>query len=101
MGVIYEIVSPSGMRYIGSTMKPLAERLYWHVKDYVEKRSGSCYSAKVFADAGGPESCDFNIIKEYPDCTRKELLEHESRAIVSTTCINHNIASRGIPLFRN
>jgi len=29
------------------------------------------------------------------------LLEYESRAIVSTACINHNIAKKGVPLFRN
>lgn len=101
MGLIYEIVSPSGMRYIGSTMKPLEERLYWHVKDYVDKRVRPCYSSKVFADAGGPETCNFNIIKDYPECTREELLFHESRIIASTACINHNIAKKGVPLFRN
>jgi hypothetical protein len=82
-------------------MKPLADRMYWHVKDYIDKRSSTCYSSRVFADAGGPEACDFNIIKEFPDCTRDELLGHESRFIVSRPCINHNISKRGTPLFRN
>lgn len=102
MGILYEIVSPSGMRYIGSTMYPLETRIGYHIKDFTEKPPNrQCYSARVFRDAGSPELCSINVLAEYPDCTREELVRHETMLVTRLPCINKNIPSRRIPLFRN
>lgn len=102
MGVIYEIVSPSGMRYIGSTIYPIETRMAYHVKDFTEKPANrQCYSARVFRDAGSPELCQVNILEELPDCTREELVIRETAYVTRVPCINKNIPKRNVPLFRN
>jgi hypothetical protein len=102
MGVIYEIVSPSGMRYIGSTIYPIETRMGYHIKDFTEKpENRQCYSARVFRDAGSPELCQVNILEDMGEVTREDLVTRETAYVTRIPCINKNIPKRNVPLFRN
>lgn len=101
MGIIYEIINRAGSRYIGSTMAPLEERLYYHIRDFIHHHSHSCVSLRVFQEEGCYKTCQYNVISDHPNCSREELLEHETRAILSRPCVNATLPTKKIPLFRS
>jgi hypothetical protein len=101
MGIVYEIVNSAGSRYIGSTMATLEERLYYHIRDFIRPHKNTCLSLRVFQEEGCYKTCQFNVLGNYPDCTREELLKHETLAIVSRQCVNATLPSNKIPLFKS
>lgn len=78
-------------QYIGSTIRPLSERMNEHRQDY--KRRKSCSSAVLF-DKYGVENCKIELIEDCP-CERREiLLKREGEIQRQMGCVNANVAGR-------
>jgi len=92
-GKIYQIVSPDGTKYIGSTIRELHSRFYNHVSDYKNNKHGTA-SFDLFKKYG-IENCKIELIENYPCDSRKMLEKREGEIIKQTlNCINKVIAGR-------
>jgi len=82
--------------YIGSTTKStLAERMAEHRSKYRHWLEGiSKVSSFRLFDKYGLENCYIFLIEEYPCNTKDELRAREGHFIITTPCINKNIAGR-------
>lgn len=101
---IYKIKSNNTNKiYIGSTTKPLQERLKGHIRDY--KQYCKFWDQTVFKDIGNPDCCssrkilmlrDFNIemIDEFTYKTKEDILLREQFYInlYSDICVNEGKA---------
>jgi len=78
--------------YIGSTTRPLSERMNEHRRHF---KSGSC-SSKVIFEKHGVENCRIELIEDYP-CERIEQLnKREGEIQRERTCVNKQVAGRTI-----
>ena len=102
-GKIYRIIcNVTGKQYIGSTTRPLSERLNGHKKDLNKflkgnKKGNGCTSFEILN--GG----NYNIILiENVECkSKEELLSRERYYIESMTCVNKIIPLRTDIEYRN
>ena len=91
-GKIYQIVPTcdyeEGDIYIGSTIRPLSERMGSH-----RTKSDGCKSKLLFLKYG-VENCKIELIEEYPCANRNLLLKREGEIQRSLKCINKKIAGQ-------
>lgn len=79
--------------YIGSTIRPLSERMNGHRVSYKNKTHALC-SCKILFDKYGAENCRIELIEQYPCNTREELYKREGEIQRERNCINLRIAGR-------
>jgi hypothetical protein len=80
--------------YIGSTTRPLSERMSKHRTAFKGGGIGRCSSIKTLFDKHGIENCKIELIEDYP-CERKEQLDKREGEIQrERTCVNMKIAGR-------
>ncbi len=94
VGRIYAIKSRnSDDVYIGSTSVKLEKRLNQH---HTQKKRHSKGKASYSTSYKILEQGDvyIELIKEFNNITKKELLKHEGEVIRNTQCVNKNIAGR-------
>ena len=87
MTIIYQITSPSGRVYIGSTKNGLSRRKSHHYDDYKRRHLGGqriCTSFQLF-DEGGFEACAWDILEE---CTEAQRHIRERFHMDSMACVN-------------
>jgi len=75
---IYEIIDCNGLRYVGSTIQTLAQRLWVHKAD--KKRGKGCMSIKLDLD-----NSVINLLEECDVSVRKE---RERHYINTLECVN-------------
>lgn len=76
--------------YIGSTIRPLSERMNEHRRHF---KSGNCSSKELF-EKHGVENCKIELIEDYP-CERKEQLnKREGEIQRERNCVNRCVAGR-------
>ena len=76
--------------YIGSTTRPLSERMNEHRMEYKKNYKRSC--SKTLFEKHGLENCKIELIEDFP-CERKEQLnKREGEIQRERTCINKNLA---------
>jgi len=86
---IYEIVCKNtNLKYIGSTVKTLNERLYNHI--YALKK-GENISSKIIINN---QNYIINLLEEYPCNSKKELLFRERYFIENNECVNKKVPIR-------
>jgi hypothetical protein len=92
MTTIYKITSTAGEKvYIGSTIRPLAERWSKHKADHKVRQQYRCTSQILF-DEYGVDSCS---IEEIEKVDLDKRYERERFWIENTeNCVNHNIPGR-------
>jgi hypothetical protein len=90
MPTIYQITSPSGANYIGSTKLKFAKRQSLHLSQYRLKK-GRLTTASILFDEAGPEACVWSILEECDEAVR---YEREKFWIQSITCVNKLIPGR-------
>lgn len=79
--------------YIGSTTRPLSERMNGHRQDY-KRTIIRCCSSCILFDKYGIKNCKIELIEDYP-CERKEqLLKREGEIQRERNCVNKLIAGR-------
>jgi hypothetical protein len=79
--------------YIGSTIRPLSERMNDHRKGY---KNGNVCSSRILFEKHGVENCKIELIEDYP-CERKEQLnKREGEVQRERNCVNKYIAGRTI-----
>jgi vacuolar-type H+-ATPase subunit H len=93
-GKIYRIISPSadGM-YIGSTIRPLNQRLQDHKLHYKRYLNGKYHYVTSF-ELVKYDDCKIELICDYHCNSKKELCEKEGEIQREMDCINKNIAGR-------
>lgn len=80
--------------YIGSTTRPLSERMNDHRKEYKRNKHTKNCATKTLFDKHGVENCKIELIEDYP-CERKEQLERREGEIQrERVCVNKCIAGR-------
>ena len=70
--------------YIGSTVRPLSERMSKH-----RSNKQKCNSKLLFLKYG-IENCKIILIEEYPCETKEQLLKKEGEHIRNKKCVNKN-----------
>lgn len=87
MPLVYQITSPSGKRYIGSTVKALHERRSDHKNDFKRWSNGRArsYTTASILFAEGFDVCAWDILEE---CDEAVLREREWFHIQNTECVN-------------
>ena len=78
---IYEIIDCNGLRYVGSTIRTLQQRLSVH-KSHKSKSTGYCSSFKLDLD-----NCQIKLLEECDISVRKE---RERNYINTLECVNIN-----------
>ena len=78
--LIYKIVSPDGMVYIGSTQTYLFLRLLYHKRDF-RRNHGNLPGLHASFDKWGYDAHRFELLIDLGDLPRKELNEIESNII--------------------
>lgn len=76
--------------YIGSTVRPLSERMSDH-----RKPSNNC-SSKLLFQKYGVSNCKIVLIEECPCETKEQLLKKEGEHIRSKKCVNKQIVGRTV-----
>lgn len=101
-GKIYNIVSPDGKKYIGSTTQLLNRRFTAHKSKYKSWKEGKHHFVTSFNlfDEYGIDKCKIELIEEYSCNTKKELETREGYYIQTQECINKVIAAREDALWR-
>jgi len=94
-GKIYRIVcQTTGKIYIGSTIKPLNDRLSRHKYDYtnflIGKRKWGCSSFEII----NGDNYTIELIELFPCNSKFELYKREGEHQLKTECVNKNIAGR-------
>ena len=94
---IYQII-PScdhdeGDIYIGSTVRPLSERMNKHRNDL------RC-SSKIIFEKYGVNNCKIELIELFPCETKEELLKREGEVQRANKCVNIRIAGRTAKEYR-
>ncbi len=87
MPIIYQISSPSGRVYIGSTKNGLSRRKSHHYDDYKRRHLGGqriCSAFQLF-DEEGFEACAWDILEE---CTDEQRNIRERFYMDSMVCVN-------------
>jgi hypothetical protein len=102
-GKIYQIISPDGSKYIGSTISTLVSRFGNHRRLYKSWKNGKTRHISVFTifDVHGVENCKIELIEAFPCSSKKELEKREGEIIKNTTCINQLVAGRTPEEYRN
>jgi len=78
--------------YIGSTTRPLSERMNEH-RCAFKKQTKSYMTNKIF-EKHGVENCKIELIEDYP-CERKEQLNRREGEIQrGRTCVNYQTAGQ-------
>jgi hypothetical protein len=94
LGKVYKITSGNSDKvYIGSTTQKLNNRLRGHVLDFEKFINGKVHNVSSF-EVLKEGDVKIELIKEFEDITRKELLKHEGKYIKEMDCINERIAGR-------
>jgi len=92
MGSIYEIVcNVTGLRYIGSTIKSLKQRLSGHKSAYKRNKlyhDSGCSSSKVIENG----NCNINLLEQVEQIDISNMLIREQYYINSLDCVNTNKA---------
>ena len=83
--------------YIGSTIRPLSERMNGHRCSF--RTNGLC-SSKVIFEKHGIENVKIELIEEYPCQNREQLEKREGEIQRERKCVNHNIAGRTIKEYK-
>jgi len=90
-GKIYQIIPicehDAGDIYIGSTVRPLSERMSKH------RCQTTCRSRFLF-DKYGMENCKVELIEYFPCETKEELLKREGELQRANKCVNIRVAGR-------
>ena len=87
MPIIYQITSPSGRAYIGSTKNGLSRRKSHHYDDYKRRHLGGrrvCSAFQLFDEAGF-EACAWDILEE---CSDEQRHIRERFYMDSMVCVN-------------
>lgn len=80
--------------YIGSTTRPLSERMSKHRTAFKGGGIGRCSSSKSIFEKHGVENCKIELVEDFP-CERKEQLERREGEIQrERECVNKCIAGR-------
>ena len=93
-GKIYRILcNITGKQYIGSTTRPLSERLNQHKQNYKRFLKGKYHFVSSFEVL---ENCDFVIIliENYECKNKEELFKRERFYIEQTECVNKQMPIR-------
>jgi hypothetical protein len=87
MPLVYQITSPSGKIYVGSTVKPLNERRSDHRNDFKRWNNGRAksYTTACILFEEGFDACAWSILEE---CDESVLREREWHYIQTRTCVN-------------
>ena len=93
-GKIYKVCSDnSDLEYIGSTKRHLSRRMAAHRQDYRRYLIGiGPYMSSFEVMRHG--SAYVELVEDYPCETKLELVRREGEIIMSTICVNKNIAGR-------
>ena len=80
--------------YIGSTTRPLSERMSEHRKGYRYYLKGSLKNPSKSIEILKYDDCYIELIEKYPCSDRTELNKKEGEHIKNNKCINRCIAGR-------
>ena len=76
--------------YIGSTIRPLSERMYSHRQSF--KQGNKSITSYIIFETHGIENVKIELIEEYPCDNREQLLKREGEIQRERKCVNKNIA---------
>jgi len=95
---IYKLYCPANPEecYIGSTTRPLSERMNGHRASYKSINAKTKTRACLLFEKYGVENCKIELIEYYPCNTIEELLKREGHFQFTTLCVNRCIAGRSI-----
>jgi hypothetical protein len=89
---IYQIIPVCGGGvYIGSTTRPLSERMNEH--RCRAKQNKICSSKKIF-DEYGMDNCRIELIENYPCNSKEELEKREGEIQRQRACVNTAVAKQ-------
>ena len=95
-GKIYKIFPvcehDEGDIYIGSTTRPLSERMNRHRNDF--KKNIVCCSSKILFDKYGLSNCKIVLIEEYSCDNKEQLKRKEGEFQQLQKCVNRCVAGR-------
>ncbi len=89
---IYKLVSPSGLTYIGSTTRSLAQRKAEHKSDYVNANSTTVTSSALFADS--LDGVVIVLLEEFPCDNKEQLFARERHYIDTLDCVNKQLKAK-------
>jgi Uri superfamily endonuclease len=94
-GKIYKIeCTTTGDTYIGSTTKPLDQRLQSHVEDYEKDKSGWKVGYLTSYRVLKNQTYQITLLESVSCDSKTELLAREKHHIVSNNCVNKHIPTR-------
>lgn len=95
-GKIYQIICPSGLKYIGSTTTSLVKRFSSHKQKYRCWKEGNYNKTTSFIlfEKDGLENSKIELIEYYPCDSKKELEKKEGEYIMKVECVNKILAGR-------
>ena len=92
---VYKIeCTTTGKAYIGSTTKPLDQRLQSHVEDYQKYKSGLKVGYLTSYKVLENHTYQITLLESVSCDSKTELLAREKHHIVSNNCVNKHIPTR-------
>jgi hypothetical protein len=78
--------------YIGSTTRPLSERMAKHRTEY--KKGNMAITSRIVFDKHGVENCKIELIEDFPCERREQLDKREGEIQRERLCVNKYVAGR-------